>query len=121
MPTIDRPLGRTALHYRLDEAQLPELVDAELLAKAGRTARTLVKDGRLRVTLVALGTGGALAPHRADGPITVHVLSGALRFRAGKDEWSLDAGALLSLGAGVEHAVDSASGAVFLLTVVAEP
>lgn len=121
MPSIDRPLGGTALHYRLDDEHRPDLIDADLLAKAGRSARTLVKDGPLRVTLVALGAGGALAPHRADGPITVHTLSGEIRFRAGSDEWRLVPGGLLSLGAGVEHAVESATGGVFLLTVATGP
>ena len=117
MPTIDRRLGGTALHFRLDDAHRPDLIDAELLSKAGRSARTLVKDGSLRVTLVALGAGGALAPHRADGPITVLPLSGEIRFQAGGEEWRLVPGDLLSLGAGEEHAVESESGGVFLLTV----
>jgi len=92
-----------------------------LLARSGRTARTLVKEGPLRVTLVALGSGGALATHRTDGPITLHVLSGEVSCRAGTDEWGLVSGDLLSLGAGVEHAVESASGGVFLLTVATDP
>lgn len=117
MPGIDRPLGGTALHYRLDDSGRTELIDADLLAKAGRSARTLIKDGPLRVTLVALGSEGSLAPHRADGPITVHVLAGEIRFRAGTDEWRLVPGDLLSLGAGVEHGVESPTGGAFLLTV----
>lgn len=117
MPSIHRPLAATALHYRLDEERCPGLIDTDLVAKARRSARTLVKDGPLRVTLVALAAGGELAPHRADGPITVQTLSGEIRFRAGRDEWRLVRGDLLSLGSGVEHAVESEAGGVFLLTV----
>lgn len=117
MPSIDRPLAATALHYQLDPERLPDLIDGELLASGGRSARTLVKDGPLRVTLVSLAAGGALASHRAAGPITVHVLSGALRFTAGESVRTLAAGDLLALGAGIEHAVESADGADFLLTV----
>lgn len=117
MPSIDRPLSATALHYHLDPERMPDLIDSDLLESGGRSARTLVKDGPLRVTLVSLAAGGALAPHHADGPITVHVLSGVLRFTAGQSEWRLAAGDLLALGAGVEHAVQSAEGADFLLTV----
>ena len=117
MSSIDRPLSGRALHFRLGEAHRSELIDEGLLRKSGRGARTLLKEGPLRVTLVALAPGGALAEHRADGPITVHVLSGSVRFRAGDEEWTLEEGDLLSLAAGVPHEVGSAGGGVFLLTV----
>lgn len=117
MSSINRPLSGQALHFRLDEGRRAEWIDEELLAKSGRSARTLVKEGPLRVTMVALGNGGSLASHRAEGPITVHVLSGRIRFQVGEEEWALEPGDLLSLGAGVEHAVDSETGGVFLLTV----
>jgi quercetin dioxygenase-like cupin family protein len=120
VPNIDRPLSGRALHFRLGEEH-PDLIDGGLLARAGRSARTLVKDGPLRVTLVALGAGGGLREHQADGPITVHVVSGQIRFRAGEDEWTLEEGDLLSLGSGVPHSVESASGGVFLLTVATAP
>ena len=118
MPSIDRPLAGEALLFRLGHERA-DFIDEALLARAGRSARTLVKDGPLRVTLVALAAGGGLAPHHADGPITVQVLSGDLRFRAGEREWRLEAGDLLSLASGVQHEVSSESGAVFLLTVAA--
>lgn len=123
MPSIDRPLSGKPLHFRLGEGRRSELIDEGLLARAGRSARTLVKEGPLRVTLVALGPGGELREHRADGPITVHVLSGEIQFRVGDDSWTLEVGDLLSLGAGVPHAVESAAGGEFLLTVatIVEP
>ena len=117
MPSIDRPLSGKPLHFRLGDGQRSELIDEGLLSRAGRSARTLVKDGPLRVTLVALGPGGELREHQADGPITVHVLSGQIHFRVGGDSRTLEAGDLLSLGAGVPHAVQSAGGGEFLLTV----
>lgn len=117
MPSIDRPLSGKALHVRLGEQDRARLIDRDLLSKSGRSARTLVKEGPLRVTLVALAAGGAIAEHGADGPITVHVLAGRIHFRAGEDEWTLEPGDLLSLAAGVPHAVESADGAEFLLTV----
>ena len=119
MPSIDRPLSADALLHHLDAQRRPQLIDSGLRASGGRSARTLIKDGPLRVTLVSLAAGGALAPHRTDGPITVHVLSGELRFTLGDSECQLTAGDLLSVGAGVEHGVESAEGADFLLTVAA--
>ena len=118
MPSIDRPLGGAPLHFRLGDAHRSELIDEQLLARAKRSARTLVKDGPLRVTLVAIDSGGRLAPHRADGPITLHALAGEVRVVAEGEEWLMGPGDLVSLSAGVEHEVDSANGGVFLLTVV---
>jgi quercetin dioxygenase-like cupin family protein len=120
MPSIERPLAANALHFRLGEEHRADCIDAELIGRAGRSARTLIKNGPLRVTLVALAAGGGLAPHRADGPITLHALSGEVRVRAGAEQWLLGPGDLLSLGRGVAHDVDSRQGGVFLLTVVTQ-
>ena len=123
MTSIQRPLSGEPLRFSLAPGRQPELIDHSLLERTGRTARTLVKDGPLRVTLVALGPGGALAAHEANGPITVQVLSGRVAFRVGEDVQTLEEGDLLSLGGGITHSVASEGGGVFLLTVatVARP
>lgn len=121
MPSIKRPLSGRALHFPLGDGKRAALIDESLLARAGRSARTLVKEGSLRVTLVALGPGGELREHHADGPITVHVLAGEINVRAGADAWTLEQGDLLSLEAGVPHDVSSGTGGEFLLTVATGP
>src|SRR5690606_20066717 len=93
----------------------------ENLGSSGRTGRTLVKDGPLRVTLVGLGAGGAMVPHKADGPITVQVLEGAVTFEADGGVWKLEAGSIIALRAGITHSLSSESGGIFLLTVLAMP
>ena len=84
---------------------------------SGPTARTLVKNGPLRATLVSLQAGGTVQEHQASGPITIHVLSGSLAFRIGEETHALTAGDLLSLGAGIRHSVDTEAGADFLVTI----
>ncbi|MCC7054234.1 MAG: cupin domain-containing protein [Gemmatimonadaceae bacterium] len=69
------------------------------------------------MTLIALGAGGGMPEHHADGPIGIHVLEGSIRLQVGEDEYLLDTGALLSLPKSVVHSVSSAEGASFLLTV----
>ena len=118
MASIDRPLAGTALHFNLGDGHREEHIDDALLERAGRSGRTLVKDGPLRVTLVALAPGGSLASHSAAGPITVQVLSGEVRLLVGADEWLMSTGEMLALAADVEHSVESDSGGSFLLTVV---
>jgi quercetin dioxygenase-like cupin family protein len=96
-----------------------ELIAPALLAQHGRSARTLVKDGPLRLTLVALAAGGHLSAHRSrGGPITIHVLKGDVTISVQARDHALGPGDVLVASAGVEHAVRSTAGGVFLLTVV---
>ena len=87
------------------------------LQASGRSARTRLKDGALRVTLVALAPGGQIPEHRADGPITVQPLAGRIRFIAMGVGHDLGPGEMLSLRAGIPHVVESDEGAAFLLTL----
>lgn len=116
MPSIDRPLSGDVLVFDLT-AEGGRAADPAVLERNGRNARTLIKDGPLRVTLVALAAAGELAEHHADGPITIHVIDGAVRFTADGHEHELRSGSLLSAGPGVRHRVTSESGGTFLLTV----
>ena len=116
MSSIQRPLSGDVMVFRLDQER-ERAADPETLEKHGRVARTLLKDGPLRVTLVVLGPGGQLAEHSADGPITVQPLVGVIRFTAGGDTTEVRQGDLLTAGAGVLHSVKSEAGAAFLLTV----
>ena len=109
MSPADRTLASDALRFRLQEEQ-GRLNDTALLERSGRNARTLVKQGPLWVTLVRVGAGGRITPHRAAGPITVQVLDGDIRFHAAGRDHRLSAGDLLVLDAGVEHDVNSESG-----------
>lgn len=115
MTPVQHPVTGSALSFTLaDELRIVR----EQLAQAGdRIGRTLVKAGPLRATLVALKAGGALASHKADGPITVHVLEGSIDFEADGRTWPLPAGTLFALEAGIVHEVRSTDGGIFLLTV----
>ncbi len=116
MPSIQRPLSADLLTFDLDEERR-RTEDPAAIERRGPSARTLVKDGPLRVTLIVLGAGGVIAEHHAPGPITVHVLRGTLRFSALGHDNTLGVGEMISLRAGVRHDVASEDGATFLLTV----
>ena len=117
MPSIQRPLSGDAMIFNLNDERT-QTAAAEAIEKHGRAARTLLKDGPLRVTLIVLGPGGAMAEHEAPGPITVQPLQGSIRFTIAGTAHDLKAGDLLSAGAGVRHSVSSENGGSFLLTVV---
>ena len=91
--------------------------EPERIPPGGRAARTLLKNGPLRATLVSIAPGGHIPEHHADGPITVQPLEGRIQFTALGKVRDIGPGQLLSVGTGVRHAVASASGASFLLTV----
>jgi quercetin dioxygenase-like cupin family protein len=92
-------------------------IDQTLLKAHGRSARTLVKDGPLRLTIMGLAAGGALPPHRTEHPLSIQVVQGDVTFLAVDQEYTLTAGDVLIFGAGVEHSARSTGGAAFLLTV----
>ena len=119
MTSLQRTIEGDVLvqHLKQDE----RMIDQALLAKHGRSARTLVKEGPLRLTLMAIGAGGNLPAHRTEGPVTIHVLEGAVTFEANGQTYPLVPGDVLVLAAGVEHAARSATGTLFLLTVVHTP
>ncbi len=120
MPSIQRPLSGDILVFDVDEER-ERAADPELVERSGRNARTLLKNGPLRVTVVALGAGGELAEHETAGPITVQVVEGRIRFIAGGKEHDVGPGQLLAAGPGVRHRVTSTEGASFLLTVCQIP
>jgi quercetin dioxygenase-like cupin family protein len=120
MSPIDRPLSGEVLRFDLVQER-GRVDDPALLQRNGRNARTLIKDGWLRVTLVTVRAGGGIEAHRAAGPITVHVVDGDIRFRVAGKEHRLAAGDLLSVPAGLEHHVTSDNGGTFLLTVAHAP
>jgi len=111
---VQHPVSGPALAFTLEhEVQLVR----DQLATATRSARTLVKNGPLRATVMGLAPGGELASHSADGPITVQVIEGAIEFEAGGTSWPLPAGSLFALDAGIPHRVRAPRGGIFLLTV----
>jgi quercetin dioxygenase-like cupin family protein len=113
MASIQRPLEGTALRFDLAD----EIVRTPAALHTGRSARTLVKAGPLRVTLVHMAPGGLLAEHQAPGPVTIQVLAGSISVTVAGEEHVMGPGTLLSLRPGVRHSVRSVAGGEFLLTL----
>ena len=101
-------------HLTQDERML----DPDLLARHGRTARTIVKEGPLRLTIMGLAAGGVLPTHSTDAQVTIHLLEGDVIFTARGREYPLNTGDVIAFAPGVEHEARSVTGGVFLLTVV---
>jgi quercetin dioxygenase-like cupin family protein len=85
-------------------------------SKTGRAAKTLVKDGPLRITLVALKKGTVLPPHHVDGPISIQTIRGCLRLTTESGDMDVSEGNLIALGPGVVHAAKAHEDCAILLT-----
>lgn len=120
MSSIERPLSGDVLVFDLAEER-ERASDPAIVGRSGRNARTLLKSGELRITMIVLGPGGGIPEHHAEGPITVQPIEGRLDFSVGGEVYDLGPGQLLSTGPGVPHAVRSEEGATFLLTVAHPP
>jgi quercetin dioxygenase-like cupin family protein/hemerythrin-like domain-containing protein len=104
------------VHLRTEIASLRA---SAALAREGRTATTLVKDGPLRVLLVALSAGGRLREHTAPGPISIHVLSGRVQLHSAGQVHPLTAGDLASLPAGQVHEIQAHQYSLLVVTIAA--
>lgn len=116
MSSMTRTIEGEVLVHHLPQDEL--IIDRELLAQRGRTSRTIVKEGPLRIVLMALSPGGDLPVHSTDEPVQIHVTEGEIVFHAVGQDYKLGKDDTLVFAAGVEHSAISADGCVFLLTVV---
>ena len=112
----DRPAEVPLLHLQLRE-QLERLRQEPTWRTSGRNAITLAKEPALRVVLMLLAKGTKLSEHQAAGPLTFHVLSGSVTFRAGARVESLGSRELIVLEASVAHEVEALEESACLLTL----
>lgn len=86
--------------------------------ESGRSSETLVKYEQFRVVLVRMKPGSYMSHHRAEGPISIHVLRGKVRVHLPEDRLEdLKPGDLLTLDRCLEHDVEALEESSFLLTI----
>ena len=112
----DRPLDVPLLHVQLTE-QLERLRQEPTWRTSGRNAITLTKEPGLRLVLMLLSKGTRLPEHRAAGPLTLHVLTGSMTFRAGDRAQTLASGELIVLESAIAHEVEALEESTCLLTL----
>lgn len=118
-PTTERPLDAPLLTFDFP-ALLTQIKREDTWHKGSRNAVTLYKGEGLRVVLVAMRIGTTIPSHRADSPMSLQVIEGVLKFSADAQTVTLRQGQLLTLHAGMPHAVEAVEESVFLLTVATE-
>ena len=107
-----------APQHRYDLDEVAARLKQELQAgEAGHRQEMLYKRGPTSVSLFLFGHLTRLAPHRAKGVVTIHVIKGHLQVTAEGQPHDLHAGHLLVLAPGVEHDVVAREESRMLLTV----
>lgn len=99
------------------EQEIAKLKASDQWRRESRAALTLVKTQAVTIVLIVLHAGAILKEHHAEGPITIAVLEGAIRFKASGEEQLLRRGGLLALGHGIQHEVEALEESAFVLTV----
>lgn len=85
-------------------------------SKSGRAAKTLIKQGGMRITLVALKKGTDLPSHHVSGPISIQTIRGCLRLTTDQGNVDVPAGGLVTLGPGVAHTAKAHEDCAILIT-----
>ena len=103
---------------RLVFALDPEAAELTRGIEHGRHGVTLVKEGALRVVMVAMKPGNRLGEHAAVGPTTVLVLNGRVKFTMANEELVLLQHQLVAFGPNVRHDALAEEDSTLLITVV---
>jgi quercetin dioxygenase-like cupin family protein len=97
--------------------EVAALHQEESWQRGDRNAKTLVKEGMLRLTLTALKKDARLDSHVTDGTVTIQTIRGKLKFTVEGDPIELAAGQVLTLERGVRHDVTALEDSAFLITI----
>ena len=111
-----RRLKADVMQFSVHEEML-QLVQRVAGNKSKRTAKTLVKEGPLRVLVVALDAGGKLEEHAVDGPFSVQCLMGRVTAHVAGNNKELMTGDLLVVDTGVTHDIEAKDAAALLITI----
>ena len=118
MSSISRPLAGPSLTFHLYQ-QISSLRQDEAYQRSGRAGRTLVKDERFRVVLLAVANNVDIGTHKADSPMTLQVVQGGLRYRDAGGQYELREGDLLFFGPGQAEDIVATADSALLLTLSA--
>lgn len=99
------------------EDQINTLKREAAWQKGERVAKTLAKEGNLRVVLTLMRPDTTLHEHKASGATTIECLGGRLKLLALGREVELIEGEMVALDREVVHTVEAVTETAFLLTI----
>ena len=99
------------------EQESKEILEAAREAGIGHAAKTLVKDGPLRLVILGFTPGSFLREHNSDGPVSIQALSGKVDVAIEDRSESVEPGKTLVINATISHSVTAHADSVLLLTI----
>jgi quercetin dioxygenase-like cupin family protein len=118
-PRADRELAGPTVTFTINDEMDMLTREPEWLS-GDRNAVTVVKTPNLSIVLIVIKKGARLCGHEVEGPITIQVLSGAVRFGLGVDSKILRAGTVIALEKAVPHEIEAFESSELMLTIVRE-
>jgi quercetin dioxygenase-like cupin family protein len=113
----NRALEAQVLTFSVDK-KIAQLKKETEWINGDRNAVTLQKNSNLRVVLIALHKGATLHEHTVDGPITLFVVSGKIKFVCGNKEVNVESNGLIVLEKITSHDVEALEDTTFILTII---
>ena len=102
----------------LDLTEIEREMRAEdVYQREGHGARTLIREGDLRVVLIAMKPGSRIAAHQTGATVSIHAIRGHARLQVKERTVELRANSLLVLAGGLEHDVEAIAETALLLTL----
>lgn len=118
-PREDRVLSGPAVTFSIADEILRLRQEPEWISGV-RNSVTVVKTANLSIVLTAVKKDAAICGHEVDGPITLQVISGAVRFSVAGEPLALKAGAVIALDKAIPHDIQAIEDSELLLTIVKE-
>jgi quercetin dioxygenase-like cupin family protein len=118
-PREDRELTGPAVTFTIKD-EIDILTREPEWFSSGKNAVTVVKTSNLSVVLSVLKKGATLCGHEVDGPITMQVLSGTVRFGLAVEAKTLSAGTVIALDKAIPHEIEALEDSEVMLTIVRE-
>jgi quercetin dioxygenase-like cupin family protein len=118
-PRVDREVAGPAVTFAIKD-EIDTLTREPEWLSGDRNAVTVVKTPNLSVVLAVIKKGARLCGHEVDGPITIQVLSGAVKSGLAVDPKTLRAGTVIALDKAVPHEIEALENSELMLTIVRE-
>lgn len=118
-PREDRILAGPTITFSIAEEVRRLKQEPEWISGA-RNSVTVVKTANLSIVLTAIKKDATLCGHEVEGPITLQVISGAVKFGVAGEPLTLKAGNVIALDKAIPHDLQAIEHSELLLTIVKE-
>lgn len=118
-PREDRILSAPTITFSIAE-EIRRLRQEPEWVSGSRNSVTVVNTDNLSIVLTVIKKGGSLSSNEVDGPYTLQVISGAVKFGVPGKPLTLPAGTVIALDKAIPPDIQALEDSELLLTIVKE-